>query len=158
MNWIESSNAGQSVGSVDAERAKVLDLAREEKLPVIEKEAATGVKSLDPLKFQPVHSPGIYEAEFAMKGDDIIFHFWPWGYHKSDRNGEKTPRLSRNFPAVLSQVFTNLFGSGRFDIENDEDMGAHYVRCIGWGSNQFARDLAIKACKGLHSALGGVDG
>jgi hypothetical protein len=120
---------------------------------VIEQEVNTGDKLVDPIIFQPVKSPGNYEAEFAIKGDDLIFHFWPSGYHDAQDKGFTTPHFKRDFSYHLVKVMSDSFSANRIEVENDEDMGAIFVKASGYASNQFYKDMAIMACEKLHKAL-----
>ena len=155
MSWLEK--AGSSVGGVTTEREAELEKAKAENLPLIQKEAE-GLRPFDPVEFQPVRSPGIYEAEFGMKEEDIIFHFWPAGYHEAQRERKPEPRFMAGFSVALTVTMGELFEDSRLEIQSDKDMGAIFVKARGWGKNQFARELAIKACEGVHSRMGGQPG
>src|SRR5687767_9711082 len=120
---------------------------------VIEEEARAGDKLIEPVNFQPVRSPGNYEAEFAAKGDDIIFHFWPDGYHDAQNKGKHPPRFKKDFGHHLFVAMSATFGPRRLEIENDDDMGAIFVKATGYGTNQFFRTMAISVCEDLHKKL-----
>lgn len=158
MSWLEKNTETNEVAAPTAVRAQVLDEAREQGLPTITKEAEAGVKPFAQVEFQPVKSPGIYEAEFGVKGGDVIFHFWPSGYHVAERRGVAGPRFKPNFEAELKKVMGSVFDSNRVLIDHDPDVGAIFVRAKGWGEAQFHRDLCIKACEQLHAAMGGEPG
>lgn len=151
MPWTEkeaqSLNGSQNTSS---ERTQVLNETREKFLPIAQKEAAAGAKPIQPIDFQPVKSPGNYEAEFAVKGDDVIFHFWPWGYHDAERRGTALPRFQKDFIDKLNMSMAKTFGSHRLQISEDQDMGAFFVKAVGFGTNQFHRKLCIEACENLH--------
>lgn len=155
MSWLEQENETRKQHEVSKDRAVVLDQARDETLPVIQKEAAQGEVPFDPLKFQPVRSPGNYEAEFAKRGEDVIFHFWPYGYHEADRRGIATPKFKPEFLLNLRVVMISAYGAQRVEVSEDRDMGAWFVKAHGWGAQQFWFDLACEACRKLHHSLGG---
>lgn len=131
------------------------DAARKELVPVIQKEEQGGAKPIDLIEFQPVRSKGIFESEFASKGEDLIFHFWPWGYHEADRSNRPTPTFHKYFETSLKTEFCKVFGDHRVVMSLDSDVGAWFVKAIGWGQHEFARKNAIEACTNLHRSLGG---
>jgi hypothetical protein len=156
MPWIvrdTNSNRDSAVdGSVDA---KSFENTKSELLPIAHKESLTGAKTIQPIDFQPVKSPGNYEAEFAVKGEDVIFHFWPWGYHEAERRGVALPRFKKNFAEKLNSSMAKTFGQHRIQISEDPDMGAFFVKAVGFGINQFHRELCIEACENLHNEFEG---
>lgn len=158
MSWLEKNIETNAVSQTDAARTKVLDEARAETLPTVLKEADSGQKPFKPIELQPVKSPGIYDAEFGVKGTDVIFHFWPSGYHAAERRGAASPQFKPGFEATLKKVMGDVFDARRVVIESDPDVGALFVRAHGWGEAQFHRDLCIKACEQLHAAMGGEPG
>lgn len=121
---------------------------------VLEKEVKTRAPIFEPLNFQPVISPDIYEAEFAVKNEDIIFHFWPFGYKLAEESKHRLPKFSKIFLKNIETIMIAAFGPHR--LEMAEELGGVFVRAIGWGSNQFARDIAIKTCESLHKINGGA--
>lgn len=140
----------------DPHRAKLYDELRESSLPVISRDQ--GQKPLLPIVFQTIIGRGIYEGEFASKDNDIIFHFWPFGYHTAERMEKRTPTFPVSFKSAIERVFQNTFGgANRLKITDDADIGAVTVQALGWGTSSYARDLSIKACKSLYTALGGED-
>lgn len=141
--------------TVTTDRAALLDKVKTEVHPKIVREAKSGDKGIDPLRFQPVRSPGLFEAEFAQRGEDVIFHFWPWGLHQADKESRPRPAFPPGFKSTLSSVLTKAFAPDAIKVEDDRDMGAIFVRVVGLGSRQFWRDLTIKAVTDLHHALGG---
>lgn len=153
MSWTERDLRTGEQMHVTAEKAAKLDAGKAVDLPKIAKEE---MKSFEPIKFQPVKSPGIYDAEFGVKGPDLIFHFWPAGYHEAERRGTKAPAFVREFPTQLGSVMTEIFKAERCEFYNDPDVGAYTVKAMGWGENQFVFDLAVKACKNLHLSMGGA--
>jgi hypothetical protein len=157
MSWL-AKNASNMPLEMTAQKEQEYDKAKAEGLPVVEKEAEGGVKPFDSVKFQPVRSPGIFEAEFGVKGKDLIFHFWPDGYHKSDRNEHTTPAFKRDFLQHLTKVMGDVFNKERILIEEDRDMGAFFIKAHGWGESDSFRELSIKACEKFHSAMGGEPG
>ena len=151
MPWIaQDTNSNHDPVNTGPERGKSLDDTKSELLPLAQKEAAAGAKPIQPIDFQPVKSPGNYEAEFAVKDDDVIFHFWPWGYHDAERRGTALPRFSKDFIEKLSASMAKTFGQHRLQVSEDQDMGAFFVKAVGYGTNQFHRKLCIEACENLH--------
>ena len=155
--WRERDLETGVEGEASLPRAKELTEAREAALPAIQREAERGKKPFTALAFQPVKSPGLYEGEFGKKEMDVIFHFWPYGYHEADRKSLAAPRFPTNFEKHLTDTMGASFGPHRILVRNDLDMGAFYVRAYGWSEQQFWFDLSVKACQALHKALGGSD-
>lgn len=155
MAWNEQEMRGRKPLTVTPERAAVLDMARSEALPVVKKEVGTGDKSVEPIKFQSVLSPGIFEAEFGTRGDDIIFHFWPWGFHEAERLGKPRVAFTPGFGAALSQALVDVLDGLHVHVEEVRDMGSWYASATGYAKKQFWRELAIKAITRLHHDLGG---
>ena len=161
MSWIEQEHASRQRLPVTQERALELDKTKEEEHPRLVQEAERGMKPVEPIKFQPVHSPGIFEAEFAMRqlvsdggiGRDVIFHFWPWGLHSADKTGAPRPGFKKGFREMLEQVFKKHYT--QVEIRDDRDMGSYFVRLRGAGGAQFWFQIAVKAVTDLHHALGG---
>lgn len=154
MPWTEKdAQSANGVHGAEGDRVNILNQTREEYLPLAEKEAASGAKAVEPIKFQPVMSPGNYEAEFAVKGEDVIFHFWPHGYHDAEKNGTVLPRFKRGFQNFLVSAMAKAFDPRRLQIEEDKDMGAIFVKAIGFAHNEFYRKLAIEACELLHKSF-----
>lgn len=163
MNWIEQEHASRRHLQVTEERALELDKTKQESYPVIAGEVGRGIKPLKEVRFQPVQSPGIFEAEFAQRDSttddgkisrDVIFHFWPWGLHAADKREEIRPSFRRGFKEALQKVMTSEY-QGLVQIEDDRDMGAFFVRIRGAGGQQFWHQLAVKAVTTLHLSLGG---
>jgi hypothetical protein len=159
MSWTKRDQETAAISPVTGEAANSYDKAREEALPVFKKEVElNATQTLKPVDFQPVRSPGIYEAEFGVKYNDLIFHFWPWNYHSELKAGKNPPRFKAGFEDALRKVMDVEFGNHRVELKNDEDVGAFSVKCFGFGQNQFHREMAIKACEALHLAMGGSAG
>jgi hypothetical protein len=157
MNWSERETDSFKQLPVTPERIKELEKSRAEGQPVIEKEADRGQLPFNGIKFQPVKSPGLYEAEFAKKDKDLIFHFWPYGHHSAQRRGIASPRFPQAFAGSLATAMEKEFGKS-VRIEFDRDLTSYFVRVEGWGERQFFRELAISACEKLHGLLGGSPG
>lgn len=159
MQWLEKNQETEEISPADMAREKVLNLEKETSLPAIRKEAEAGTLALpEPIKFQPVKSPGIYEAEFGVKGKDVIFHFWPFGYHIADASGKVPPRFPKDFLPKLTKIMNETFNVARVEIKDDRDMGALFVKALAWADSQFYRELCVKACQALHDAMGGEPG
>ena len=154
MTWTEQLSTDSSIATVSLERAKLFDMAKDSSLPVIQRE---GDKPFDVIKFQPVRSPGIYEAEFGVRGEDLIFHFWPYGYRLAESSGKAVPHFKKPFTTVLDVEMKKSFGTNRVELVEDKDMGSWFVKAKGWGVNQFYRELAIKVCENIHKNMGGSD-
>jgi flavodoxin len=154
MNWVKRQN--DTVETVSGDSAKAYEQTKAEYLPVAEKESNSGAKAFEQIQFQSVLSPGIYEAEFGTKGKDLLFHFWPWGYHEAERARRALPRFLVVFEEAFRGAMESVFGAHRVEVAHDPDIGAWFCKAIGWGEHQFSRDLAIKACEDLHQRLGGT--
>lgn len=155
MSWVEQELKNRKKLVVSPERAETLNGAKKEVHPIIVKEASQGDKPVEPLRFQPVKSPGLFEAEFAKRGADLIFHFWPWGLHEADRTGQPRPPFSATFRSVMPAVLYKHFGTRFVHITEDRDMGSFFVKVDGYGAKQFFHDLAVKAVTEIHHKLGG---
>lgn len=140
-----------------AAKAQVFEQEKAKSLPMVVKESSE-VKPFEPVRLQPVISPGIYESEFGTKNNDIIFHFWPPGYHDAERKQTAAPRFSKDFLPKLTKAMGDVFEPHRVSIIDDADMGALFVVAKNWGDSQFVRELSIKACEALHKACGGKPG
>jgi hypothetical protein len=153
MNWVEQEADSRKKLSVTDARAKELDKSREAGVPVV---AAEAKKTLpfNSLRFQPVKSPGLYEAEFTQKGTELIFHFWPHGYHSAKRRDIAVPRFPKTFAEVLARIMLQEF-SKTAEVSFDKEMGSFFVKVPHVGEKMFCRELAIAACEKLHLALGG---
>lgn len=156
MSWTEQDPKSRTVLPVSTKREHELDEARATALPQVLKEQ--GGKGIETVRFQPVISPGIYEAEFAVKGADLIFHFWPHGYRRAVEDGKRRPEFKAGFKEVLERVMSEAFTRSRLDISFDADVGAWFIKARKWGDSSFFRELAIRACEALHLDLGGQPG
>lgn len=154
MPWTERDLRTGEQDTITGERAVQLTKDTAKDLPRVQKEE---VKAFDPVKYQPVRSPNIYDAEFGVKGNDLIFHFWPFNYHEAERRNIRLPDFAPQFEGKLKLEMEKVFGAHRVEFKYDGDMGAWYAKANGWGENQFAFDLAVKACKALHLAMGGSE-
>lgn len=157
MNWSVIRERAGVPEKANQKAEAAYEEAKRELGPQIEREVGLR-QNLEPIRFQPVRSPGIYEAEFGQKGDDVIFHFWPYGYHAADSAGRALPRFPKIFESVLERAMVSSYGEGRFEIINDKDMGAWFARAKGWGTSMFARETAVKVCEAVHKGLGGQPG
>jgi len=155
--WLEKDQETKSIKGADMERTMELNKERESSFPVISKETQKGAPPFDPVSFMPVIGTDIYEAEFAVKGSDIIFHFWPYNYHSADAAGKAPPAFKSGFQAQLKKTFESLFGKNRVEIKDDRDMGAFFVRAIGWADNLAWKELSIRAFKGFFNDMGGIE-
>lgn len=141
---------------VDDAKAKLFDEVKRASLPVVQKEADGGVRPFKTVELQPVKGVNTFEAEFGVKGEDVIFHVWPWGYHDADRKeGARLPEFKKGFDQVLKAAMGKVFGEGRIELSFDGDMGAWFVLAKGFSSNQFHRNICLDAAKALHDAMGG---
>jgi hypothetical protein len=156
MSWKEQELASRKPLNVDAAREKLLNDVKKEAHPIIIKESDAGGKTVVPVKFQPVQSPGIFEAEFGVKDGDLIYHFWPWGLHVADKSGRGRPAFKVGFGKALAEVMKDSY-KNKAVIEEDRDMGAWFVKVVDGGKNQFHRKLAINTVTALHKKLGGKD-
>ena len=156
--WTEQDMETRKVSKADAERASLLDLVKKENLPTIKKEAESGGPGFKPIDFQPIRSPGIYEAEFAVKEKDIIFHFFPHGYARAAHQNLATPPFKPGFLKVVKEQLALVFDAHRVDIQEDKDLGGISAKARGWGDSSYARDLCIKVCEAIHKKMGGEPG
>lgn len=157
MHWTERETDSFKELPVTEERIKELEKSKAEGQPIVEQEAEKGQVPFNGIKFQPVKSPGLYEAEFAQKEKDVIFHFWPYGHHSAQRRNIASPRYPNHFAEKLTEVMTKEFGTAA-RIEFDRELTSYFVRVKDLGEKQFFRELAIAACEKLHLALGGTPG
>ncbi len=157
MEWVEQASTTRENIKVSVDKAKSLNETRKD-LPVIQEEAAKGVRPFQSVAFQPIQGVNTFEAEFTAKGDDLIFHFWPWGYHGADRAGSpRLPTFPKTFESVLKDVFAKTFPhSPTIEREYDADVGAWFVRVVNGATNHFHFQLCVKAASDLHVALGGT--
>lgn len=153
MSWVEQEPKNRVKIAVTSERTALLDKVKAEALPKVQHEASTGDKFVKPVQFQPVHSPGIFEAEFALRDGDVIFHFWPWGLHEAERNGQPRPAFKDGFSAALRNVLATHFPL--FELTEDRDMGAWFVKIPALGKKQFWHKLSVSMVTDLHFQLGG---
>lgn len=154
MNWVEHESKNRKDLKVTSERAALLDKVKAEALPPIRREAANGDKSVQPVRFQPVKSPGIFEAEFGEKDGNVIFHFWPWGFHEAERNGQPRVAFVVGFGNLLKKTMHKHFGT-EIEVIEDRDMGSWFVKIPALGKKQFWFELAVKAATEMHTNLGG---
>lgn len=153
--WTVFHTPSRTKLEADEEKTKQYEEAKKDSLPAIQKEAEEGVKPFEPIRFQPVHSVGFFEAEFGMRKKDIIFHFWPDGYHQAERDKRVLPRFPKGFGELLLKVMSDAFDPMRIEVYEDKDVGAWFVKALGFADSTFARELAIKAVTSVHKALGG---
>lgn len=156
MNWKEQlASSRNHISDVPSERAKVYDAEKEVSLPVISRESEKPFEQVHP---QPVISPGIYEAEFMTKNGDVIFHFWPHGYHRAEELDKVPPRFPKAFSSVLKEAMSKALSPTSLDIQEDRDMGAWFVKAKSLAERPFARNLAIEAMELVHKSMGGEPG
>src|SRR3954463_8140201 len=108
MGWTQKNQEG-SASVVPPELEKEYDQVKKDSLPKVQKEANDGVRPFKTVDFQPVKSPNIYEAEFGVKEEDVIFHFWPWNYHMLERQGHRTPEFPKGFQIKLLEALEDSF-------------------------------------------------
>lgn len=154
MAWVEQELKSRKKLDVDEKRAAVLDATKAETLPGLAPEIGHN-KGIVPLKFQPVLSPQLFEAEFAVRDSDLVFHLWPWGYRSARRAGEPLPAFVRGFKSELAAAMIDVFGGAAVTVEEVREEGSFFVLVRGAGKNQFFNELAIRALTTLHKDLGG---
>jgi hypothetical protein len=154
MDWQKRVTGEKQDVLVDSESAAAYEQAKAEKLPVIEREA-TGVRPFEQLKFQPVTAHGFFDAEFAEKGEDIVFHFWPYGFHKAQRSGSKSPAFPKDFQEKLRKAMRKSFADNRVVVDEDKDMGSFFVKAVGYTKALSPFKLATDVCKELYVLMGG---
>lgn len=153
--WKEKLANSRDVYDSDPERAKIFEMEKEKSLPIISRDLDK--KEFEPVRPQPVISKGIYEAEFSVRGKDVLFHFWPYGYHEADDLNKVPPRFHRGFQQVLRFAMEKVMSPSKVELSEDRDMGAWFVKVVGLADNPFHRELSIKACEAIHKDMGGTD-
>jgi hypothetical protein len=137
------------------------DNARETGIPRLEREwesvdTKVGGKPIDPIHFQEVIGPKIFEGEYGVKGEDIIFHLWPYGYQQSMDDNKFPPKFHKNFKDQLGKSLTKVFTTNTVDQENHQStMGSIYVCIRGGASGMFYKQKCIDFCEDLFLNLGG---
>lgn len=165
MSWVEQEHETRKPINMTGEREALLEEVKKDNLPVIATEADRGMKSVEAIKFQPVHSPGLFEAEFAQRdtidpetgrveSKDVIFHFWPWGLHRAEKAGQPRPAFPRHFHERLQIAMLSSYMDAA-QIKDVREMGSYFVRARGAGGQQFWYQLAVQAVTKLHHELGG---
>lgn len=158
-NWTKKS--GDEYETVDGERAGDYDKSKAEFLPVHERHGQTG-QVIAPLEPQPVFSPGIYEADFVVKGDDLLFHIQPEGWAKAIERAHELkknpvfPSFKPGFNEAVHLAMKGQFDQNRVEIILDEEIHSYFARATGYSKNQFHREMAIKMFEDLHLRMGGA--
>jgi hypothetical protein len=155
MVWHERQLETQQDSQVDQARAAELDKAKVDVHQAIVKETGEGLRQFKPIKFQPVIGRGIFEAEFAEKDDDIIFHFWPYQYRLKQKEGKQLPQFPQGTENLLKLSLTTSFADNRIETSFDQDMGSFFVRAIGYAKSLDPKYLAVNVCKKFYELLGG---
>lgn len=159
MGWTEREVATGKETDVTTAKAQLLDEVKKSSLPIVQKEADGGVRPFETVKLQPVRATDTFEAEFGVKGEDVIFHIWPWNYHVADRKeGTVLPKFRKDFETILRASFGKVYDSSRVQASYDGDLGSWFVLVKGYAQNQFHRNVCIEAVTLLHKALGGTEG
>lgn len=152
--WQERDVESKQDHMVSSAKAAELDSAKAETMPELLKETS-GMRPFEQIKFQPVRAHGLFDAEFAVKGDDIIFHFWPYGFHQAQHSGTREPNFPTGFLEKLKESLKTSFAATRTEVTLDKDMGAYFVKAIGYATAISSFTLATEACKHLYKLLGG---
>lgn len=153
-NWKEQlSSVRDGMSDASPERARILDMEKESGIPIITKEPSS--RPFDQVRPQPVIGDKTFEGEFFVKGKDVIFHFWPFGYHKADDLNKIPPRFNKKIESVLKSCFEKNIIRYKVEISEDRDMGAWFVKIVNGSENLFYYDNAIAVCESIHEALGG---
>lgn len=158
MAWTERDVSTGKEMDVTGDKARMLDEVKKTSLPIVQKEADGGVRPFEPMALQPVKGVLTFEGEFGVKGNDVIFHFWPWGYHDADRQeGTVIPKFRKDIKQVLKASFKTVYEPSRCEFSYDGDLGSWFVLAKGYGQAQFFREVCIEAVTALHKNLGGKD-
>jgi hypothetical protein len=161
MSWAELDHKTRDSLPMTGEREALLNEVRKEVRPLIVHEVDQGDKGIEPVEFKEVKSPGLFEAQFGKKYNDVVMHFWPWGFHLAEKRGEPRPAFRAGMRAALELAIFDVYGRSDFvklsEDEWDREMGAITVLLLGQGAKQFWYELAVKAMKTLHRALGGKE-
>lgn len=155
MSWKEIETKTGKTVSLNGDKLQKLEDEKRVSAPVLQKEAENN-KPFQPVHFQEIRGTGIFEAEFGVKGRDLIFHFWPDGYHHGERSGTTHPDFKKGFKANLQKALEDEFGKGRTSVESDPDMGAMFAKAFGVSDDLFLRKRAIQVCTELYKSLGGT--
>lgn len=153
--WHERDLKTGHQGAVGSERNQELEEAKGQSLPPLLKESS-GIRPFEQIRFQPVRAHGLFDAEFAVKAKDIIFHFWPYDYHKAQAEmWTKDPTFPKGFPDKLHESMKKSFAANRVETTYDQEMGAYFVKAIGYGEGMSPFVLATDVCRELYRLLGG---
>lgn len=153
--WHERDQKTGHQGIASEEKARELDAAKKEQLPSLATETS-GVRPFEQIRFQPVHAHGLFDAEFAVKGKDIIFHFWPYEFHKAQKEmWTRDPKFPKQFPDKLKEAMKKSFAPNRTEQTYDEEMSAYFVKAVGYGEAMSPFVLATDVCRELYRLLGG---
>ena len=155
MTWHEQLSETRQKEQVGPSKALEFDKVKAEIHPVITKEADAGIRPFQQLKFQPVIGHGIFEAEFATKADDIIFHVWPFGYRSKEREGKPLPKFSSTSEDLLTKALQKSFAANRVELIFDKDMGSYFVKALGYAKSLDPNLLAIDVCREFYRLSGG---
>lgn len=158
--WKEKYANSRDIADSSPDKEKLFEETKAGSYQVFDNEARSvgnGGRPIKPIVFQPVRSPGIYEGEFGEKDGDLIFHFWPDGYHR-DHQGEFLPGFGRGFESALRDSVKESFPTAQSELSFDRDMGAWFVRVYRGSDLPFNRQLCIGACESVHKRMGGTEG
>jgi len=162
MAWAELDLQTRQDLPMSAEREALLNEVRNSVRPVITREVDRGDKGIEPVQFKEVRSPGLFEAQFARKQNDVVFHFWPWGFALAEKRGEPRPAFQPGMRVQIREAFVDIYGDSEFlsvtEDDWDREMGSITAIVRGQGAKQFWYDLAVKVVTQLHKSLGGKNG
>jgi len=150
MVWYKQFETG--VETIE-DKALLDELDRDSKVVTDEEEFSTTAKIIEPIQFQPVKAPGHYEAETAVRGQDVIFHIWPWGYHQAVAEEARPPSFRPKFQDWISTAFLSEYPDANIFIDYDADMGSFFVKIHGVGVSQFWMKRAIQCLENLYNLL-----
>lgn len=156
MGWFEENTNTRHRSEVsDAAKLQKFEEVKSECHAPILKEVDSGMKPFKPVRFQPVQSPGLFEAEFAEKDGDVIFHFWPSGYAEAVAKANTRPNFKATFLPSMEKGFEEFYDPHRLQASFEPELGAYTVRAVGYGDQQFWKKKAIDVCTQIHVLMGG---
>lgn len=129
--------------------------------PVLEKAGDTK-QNIEALKFTKVLGPDTFDAEFGVKGDDAILHFWSAGSTVMVKNGKAPFPFPKHFMEKLNDALKAEFYEGRYELElgsipteRGHEWQSAYVRIPGLALAGPPRARLVQFLSDLHTALGG---
>lgn len=153
--WSQVTKDSNKITPADSKLAKEWEIEKQISSGEIQKESENS-KGFKPIRFQDFRAIGLFEGEFGEKGRDVIFHFWPDKFHENSRTNKSSTPLSKTFLTALDKATTEAIGKGRFEVVEDKDMGAVFMKIHGLKDDIFWKERCVELCKSLYLLLGGT--